>query len=204
VPLFSLIIAGMILRTEQLAAGRIAGLLLGFAGVLVLLGDSLALDRGSVTQQMAVIAAAACYAVGSSYARAHISKLQPASAAAGQILTADALVLIPALAAEHDVRQSLPPLTIFSLVWLGLLGSCVAYILYYQVLRHWGATRTTTVTYLIPVVGVALGFVFLSEDVDWQLLGGGALILGGVWGANRRQSPAGDRAAGRPTQETPR
>ena len=73
-----------------------------------------------------------------------------------------------------------------------LLGSCLAYILYYFILRNWGATRTTLVTYVIPIVGVAAGVIFLNEQMTWQLIIGGLLILSGIALANWRSK---DRAA---------
>jgi drug/metabolite transporter (DMT)-like permease len=66
------------------------------------------------------------------------------------------------------------------------MGSCLAYILYFNVLEQWGATRTTLVTYVVPIVGVTAGVVFLNELVDWRLLAGGALIISGVVAVNWR------------------
>jgi drug/metabolite transporter (DMT)-like permease len=71
-------------------------------------------------------------------------------------------------------------------LWLGLVGSCLAYILYFFVLQQWGATRTTLVTYLVPAVGLTAGILFLNEPVDWRILAGGALILSGVGAVNLR------------------
>ena len=66
------------------------------------------------------------------------------------------------------------------------MGSCLAYIFYFTVLQAWGATRTTLVTYLIPVVGVAAGVLFLDEALHWQIIVGGLLILSGVGTVNIR------------------
>ena len=77
------------------------------------------------------------------------------------------------------VTSKLPalPLTWMALVWLGLLGSCVAYLLYYNLLHAVGATRAVMVTYVFPVVGVGLGVVFLNELADWHLLAGALLVV---------------------------
>jgi drug/metabolite transporter (DMT)-like permease len=76
-------------------------------------------------------------------------------------------------------------LTWVALIWLGFLGSCLAYLLYYYLLTTIGPTRATMVTYLFPVYGVLLGVLFLQEQLDWRLLAGGGLVLVGVVIVNR-------------------
>jgi drug/metabolite transporter (DMT)-like permease len=71
-------------------------------------------------------------------------------------------------------------------VWLGLLGSGVAYLVFFRLLGNWGATRTSLVAYLLPVYGIALGAAVLGEAVDVRLLGGTALIIGGIALVNSR------------------
>jgi drug/metabolite transporter (DMT)-like permease len=186
VPLFSIILAGLILRSEPFTLGRVMGLLVGFAGVVVLLSRSADVNVGGVAPKTAVILAAFCYAASSSYARRYLQGLHPVIVAGGQLLVANLVVGASALIFEDFAAQSLPWLTVWSLLWLGLLGSCLAYILYFFVLQAWGATQTTLVTYLLPVVGVSAGVIFLGEWVDWRLLVGGLLILSGVWVVNWR------------------
>ncbi|MGB9898441.1 DMT family transporter, partial [Thermanaerothrix sp.] len=72
------------------------------------------------------------------------------------------------------------PITWVAALWLGLMGSCVATLLYYSLLQSIGPTRTTLVTYIFPLVGVILGAIFLHERPDWHLLAGGSLIISGV------------------------
>jgi drug/metabolite transporter (DMT)-like permease len=137
-----------------------------------------------------VIIAALCYAVSSIYARKNLQQISPVVVATGQLLVAGIVVSILAVALEDFSQQSLTQTTIVSLFWLGLLGSCLAYILYFYVLRNWGPTRTTMVTYLLPVVGVTAGVLILDEAIDWRLVAGGLLILSGValvnWQPRRR------------------
>jgi drug/metabolite transporter (DMT)-like permease len=70
--------------------------------------------------------------------------------------------------------------TLFAAVWLGLLGSAVAYVLYYFLITNWGASHATLVTYVVPAIGLALGAVFLAEVVTWRVVVGFALIVGGI------------------------
>jgi drug/metabolite transporter (DMT)-like permease len=77
-------------------------------------------------------------------------------------------------------------ITWVALIWLGLLGSCVAYLLYFHLIRQWGPTRSTMVTYVFPVVGLVLGILFLNEQADWRLIVGSALIVAGIGVVNWR------------------
>jgi drug/metabolite transporter (DMT)-like permease len=186
VPLFSIVIAGAILNLDHITPGRVAGLVIGFGGVVLLLSRDLSGGGGDIRAELLVVLAALCYAVGSAYARLKVRGHDPVLLAVGQVLVADALVWLPALTFEELAGQRLTWLTVGALIWLGLVGSCLAYILYFHVLRAWGPTRTTSVTYLLPVVGVTAGALFLDEPVDWRLLAGGALILVGVAAVNWR------------------
>jgi drug/metabolite transporter (DMT)-like permease len=68
----------------------------------------------------------------------------------------------------------------FAVVWLGMLGSGLAFTCAYFVLEHWGASRYTLVTYVLPVIGLALGAIFLNEVIDWHVIAGSVLVLGGI------------------------
>lgn len=185
-PLFTILLAGFVWRTEPVTGGKLLGLLLGFGGVVVLFGRNLRGDFGDIPHLLAAAVAAVCYAVASIYAKKHMRGLHPITVAAAQLLVAAGLVWLAALSLEDFSRQQLPWLTLGALVWLGVLGSAVAYVLYFFILSHWGATQTTLVTYVLPVVGVTAGLVILEEPFDWVLLGGGLLILSGVWVVNWR------------------
>jgi len=189
VPLFSIIIAHFWLHDERITVPRIVGLVVGFAGVVILVGRNL--DFSSVSAgffgQLAIIGAAISYAVSASYSRKYLRGQPPLIQSTATILVADAVMWLslPAvgtLAPSLDAPNQFPtlPITWFAIVWLGLLGSCVAFLLFYYLLNSWGATRTTLVTYVFPVVGLVLGIVFLGETMDWRLGVGSALILSGI------------------------
>lgn len=190
VPLFSIVIAGVVLSMEQVTAGSVLGLLIGFAGVILLFSRDGLGDPGSLLPQLAMIVAASCYAIGTIYARRYLRNVRPVALALGQLLVADVAAFAMVFTFEGFAQQSFTWPAVGSLLWLGLLGSCLAYILYFFVLQEWGATRTVLVTYVVPVVGVAAGVIFLGEQVDWRIFVGGLLILSGVAAVNWRPRSA--------------
>lgn len=193
VPLFSIVMAGVLWQMEQVTMGKVLGLLVGFLGVIVLLSRDGIEAWGSLLPYLAVTGAAACYAAGSVYARRTLQGIRPVVLATGQLLVAFFTVLPAALLFDDWAQQTFPLATVLSLLWLGLMGSCFAYIFYFFVLQAWGATQTTLVTYLIPIVGVAAGVVFLNEQLHWQIVAGGLLILSGVGTVNLRDTRATDK-----------
>lgn len=190
VPLFSIVIAGFILHMERVTAGSVLGLLIGFAGVVLLFSRNGISEPGSLLPQLAMILAAACYAVGTIYARRYLRNVRPVALALGQLLMADIAVFAMVFTFEGFAGQQFTLAAVGSLLWLGFLGSCLAYILYFYILQEWGATRTVLVTYVVPVVGVAAGVVFLAEQLDWRIFVGGLLILSGVAAVNWRPRSA--------------
>ena len=68
----------------------------------------------------------------------------------------------------------------FAVAWLGLLGSCLAYLLYFSLINAWGPTRASLVTYTFPIVGLLLGTTLLGERLDWRLFLGTAFVVGGI------------------------
>jgi len=92
------------------------------------------------------------------------------------------LIIIPlALVIDHPFTTVSPtPEAIVAVIWLGLLGSGVAYLCYFTLLQHWGATRTSMVAYLLPVVGIFLGAIVLAEPVTLNRLAGTALVIAGI------------------------
>lgn len=191
VPLFSIVLAGVVLNMERVTGGSVLGLLVGFTGVVLLFSRDGLSDPGSLLPQLAMILAAAFYAIGAIYVRRNLRNVGPVALALGQLLIADVAAFAMVFAFGGFTQQSFTLPAIASLLWLGLLGSCVAYILYFIVLEAWGATRTALVTYIVPVVGVAAGVIFLGEQLDWRMFAGGLLILSGVAAVNWRPGRRG-------------
>jgi len=197
VPLFTLVIAHFALHDEPITARKAIGLLIGFGGVLALMARDLEAGnlRVGIIGQAAVLVASVSYASASVFARRTMREVSPLVQAFVPMAFADALVWSAATQVGHPGRLPALPLTWVALVWLGLLGSCVAYLLYYHLLHAVGATRAVMVTYVFPVVGVALGVIFLNELTDWHLLAGGLLVVASLVVVNWKPKAAAVAAA---------
>jgi drug/metabolite transporter (DMT)-like permease len=196
VPIFSLVIAGLLIRDEPVTPLRTLGVALGFAGAFVLASRELALrnEPAALLGALAVVLAALSYAAGASYARYRIRSTHRYVLAGGTLLFAAIYTGLLAVFTDGGFAVPREPDTILAVVWLGILGSFVAYLLYFFLLERVGATVSTMVTYVFPVVGVTLGVVFLGEILDWRLLAGTALVVAGIAVVGLRA--ARSRAAG--------
>jgi drug/metabolite transporter (DMT)-like permease len=181
-PIFSLVIAGLALRVEPVTALRVTGLLLGFIGAAILASRELELraDAAGLIGAMAVVLAAFSYAVGASYARHRIQRTHRYVVAGGTLLFAAVDAWVLALLADGGVVLPTQPSAIIAIAWLGILGSFVAYVLFFFLIEHLGATMASMVTYLFPVVGVGLGVLVLGERMDVRLASGTILVLIGI------------------------
>jgi drug/metabolite transporter (DMT)-like permease len=204
VPLFVIVIAAIFLRDERITLNRLAGLAVGFVGVAILVGfDPADIARSNAGGEIALIGSTLSYAVGAVYARRNIHGLRPMIPALFQVGFALVMVLVLAFVFEHPLNVGMTPNAMFAVIWLGLLGSGLAYLGFFRILGRWGATRTSMVAYLLPVYGITLGALVLNEPVDARLLVGTALIFTGValvnskYGARPlfdRQRPAAESA----------
>jgi len=184
VPLFVIVISGLVLHDEPVTANRVGGLLVGFAGVAIVMSRSLGSAGSSTEGELAVVIAAGSYALGAIYARRYLRGVRPVMTALGQIVLALLVTAPLAFITEQPFEVGLRPDALFAVLWLGVLGLGVAYLIYYRLIAHWGATRASLVTYLLPIVGVTLGVVLLGESVDLRIIAGIALVVIGVALAN--------------------
>jgi drug/metabolite transporter (DMT)-like permease len=181
VPLFVIVIAAIFLRDERITLNRLAGLAVGFIGVAILVGFNPAdVANADLAGEIALIGSTISYAIGAVYARRNIRGLRPMIPALFQVGFALVMVSILTLVFEHPFDVAIKPEALLAVVWLGLLGSGLAYLVFFRILGRWGATRTSMVAYLLPVFGIALGALVLSEPIDARLLIGTALVIGGV------------------------
>ena len=197
VPLFVLPFAALMLPAERITLNGLLGIAIGLVGVAIVVGfDPASLAGTGFVAQLALIAAAASYAGGGVYARRNVHGLRPMIPAMFQVAFALAMTGILALLLERPWERGLAPEAIFAVVWLGLLGSGAAYLVFFRLLRSWGATRTSLVAYLLPIWGLALGAIVLSEPIDLRLVLGTALVIGGIALVNLRKPlrPAWRRA----------
>jgi drug/metabolite transporter (DMT)-like permease len=197
-PLFTIIIAHFWLRDEKITLPRILGLIVGFVGVVILVSRDLNLDgtQINIAGQLAIILASISYAAAATFSRRHLRGQPPILQSTMVVLIADAVMwaalpVVHNVAPELDMPMKLPslPITWFAIAWLGLLGSCAAYLLFFYLVNTWGPTRTTLVTYVFPVIGLILGVLFLNEVADWRLIIGSVLVVAGIGVVNFVQKP---------------
>ena len=179
-PFFAVLFAVLAFRAERFSTAKLAGLLLGFGGVLVLSGADLAtLASSSAQGQLAILLSSACYGFGFAYARARL-RGEPLALSAGQILVASALLAPPTLLLTDPPALELTLPRLAAWIGLGAVSSGLAYILYYRLIAQVGAVNASLSTYLMPPVGVTLGWLILGEPVGWRTIAGVAGILAGL------------------------
>ena len=189
VPLFVIPFAALILRDERITLNKVIGILIGLVGVAIVVGfDPASLVGDELVAELALIGAAMSYAIGGVYARRNVTGLRPMIPALFQVAFALVMVAIPAIVLEGPIRLDIKPEALLAVIWLGLLGSGAAYLVFFRLLGHWGATRTSLVAYLLPIWGIALGALVLAEPIDVRLILGTALVIGGIALVNRRGS----------------
>lgn len=180
-PLTTSLIAAIFIQEEKLTARRIAGLVLGFGGVLVLMSDKLSGE--AINQTIGIIAmviAVFCYGSSGVFARLHNRGVKPQDQALGQFAVGITFILPAMLAAESPFTLPVRPISYLAFAWLGLLGSFFAAITWYTLLDEIGPSRVSMTTYMFPLVGVLLGTIILREPVDWRVIVGGMMILGAI------------------------
>lgn len=203
VPLFTIVFAAFILADEAITVARMAGLAIGFGGVVILALPSIDAARGdtdaalALAGMLAVALAALFYGAAVVYSRKRLTGRAvirqpdgtyraPAAVEIALGSTFLAFIIIAAMALIFERPDgTLFPLPEsdagwFAVVWLGALGTGLAYLLFFGILERWGATRTTVVTYVIPIVAIVLGFLLLDEHLRPIEIAGAILIIGGV------------------------
>ena len=181
VPLFVIVVAPLFLPDEHVTLNRVVGLTIGFAGVLILFVPGLGvLEGNSLLGWLALIGSSISYALGNVYAKRNVKGLRPMIPAFFQIGLAFVITTGLALIIERPIgRVVVTPQAFLAVLWLGVVGSAFAYVAYFRILAAWGATRTSLVAYLLPIVGIALG-TLIGEAITWYRVLGTALIIGGV------------------------
>lgn len=202
VPLFTLVFAHVALADERITIPKLIGLLIGFAGVVLLASrDADSSSPNTVSGQLAVLAASACYGMSAVVIRRYLRGVDPFTIAGGSLIIGGiAIVVVTLLAVPLPAPSSISLTSAVAVVVLALFNTVLAYFLFYTLISTWGATRTSLVTYLMPPLGLALGAVFLDEAIDWKIVAGAVLILGGIvavnWHKRRAAAAAPVRATG--------
>ena len=181
-PLSSLALAHVFTRDERLTPARVAGMGVGFVGILILVGPDVIAGLGrEALAQIAVAGAAVCYAVSNVYTRIHRLVSLPASVTgAGVLLCAAVLAVPPSLIVDRPWQLQPGTGSLAALVVLALVCTSLAYLILFRLISTTGATFVAFINYLVPVFGVLWGAVFLDETVRADAVAGLALILAGI------------------------
>jgi drug/metabolite transporter (DMT)-like permease len=182
--LATLAVTLVFLPSERPTRQRLAGLLIGFAGVLVVLGVWHGVGGASLAGQLMLLGAITCYGVAFNYVRWIMKhhKTPPVALATGQLSmsTVQLAVLAPLIAGAPPAPWHLSGAVVWSVLALGVLGSGLAFALNFHVVRVAGVTTATMVTYLPPVIGAVTGVLVLHEHLTWNQPVGGLIVLAGV------------------------
>jgi drug/metabolite transporter (DMT)-like permease len=174
-PLFGALF-GVALGRERIGGGKIVGLLLGVAGVALLVGlGPIAVSGWTLAAAAASLGASACYAFAGHYVKAHGAVMTPLALALGSQLGAAAVLALPTLFALPSTLP--PPSALASAVALALVCTAAAYLAYFRLLVRVGPVRALTVTFLIPVFGLLWGALLLGEPITASMIAGCATVL---------------------------
>jgi drug/metabolite transporter (DMT)-like permease len=175
-PLFAALLAWRFARGQRVTGARLLGLVIGFAGVALLVG----MPGGAADPlaALAVVLSGFCYAAAALYVGERLAVVQPLVVAAAAQVAATVLTIPLGLA---QLPSTMPGWkSTLSVVVLGVFGTGVAYIIYYNLIAKAGASRAILVTYLVPSLALLYGVVFLDEPLTLVAVGGLALVLAGV------------------------
>jgi drug/metabolite transporter (DMT)-like permease len=201
VPLFVALIATRFDHSERPTATRFAGMLIGLAGVVALVGIDIGGKGDELLGALAILVVAFLYAIGPMIVKRRLSDLDPLGPVAASLGIAALLVTPFALASLPDSTPSAD--TFASIAVLGLLCSALAFLLFFRLIAEIGPGRATVITYINPVVALALGVVVLDESITTGVVVGLLLILAGSWLSTDGRLPPGlaslaERWRGRP------
>ncbi|GAA1593660.1 DMT family transporter [Kribbella hippodromi] len=198
-PLIVLPIAVLIFRTEKFSLQRGAGLLIGFIGMLIVLGAWRVNSGADLVGQGLCMLAAVFYGLAIPYQKRFLAgtTLSGTALSATLLLCATVQLAIVAPLVTHQAPPapwSLSPEVLLSVIALGALGSGLAFVLNMRNIRLIGASRSSMVTYLIPVFSILVGVIVLREHITWYQPAGGLVVLLGVavsQGVLRRRASQG-------------
>ena len=180
-PIFTIILAHFLTHDDRFTAKKVLGIVLGFVGVGLLMWPGLREGvRASLWGELAIVGSSVSYAIASIFARKRLGNQPPLVSAAGQFTMGFVYILPLSLLIERPFNLSPSWTVLASWVTLALLGTVVAYAIYYTLLQRTSATFTTTVTYIVPINGLILGALILGETIHPELLISLGLILSGV------------------------
>jgi drug/metabolite transporter (DMT)-like permease len=181
-PAFGMVLAHLYLPNERITAKRVVGVLFGVAGVIVIFSDQLTLaGKGALLGSIALVMSALCGSYGNVLVKAYGTQIDPFVLAAGQMVCGFPPLLALGIATEgNPFRLHWTGMAILALAYLVIIGSVIAFTLFYWLVRHMDVTNTMLISLVTPVIAVILGMLVLHERLNWRLIAGTALIISGI------------------------
>ena len=197
IPVFGMLLAHPYLPGERLNARKLAGALLGVGGVGVIFSHQLGAEGAmALWGSAAIVAGAVFVAWANVLVKARGARMDASVLAAGQMGCGFVALAAAALALEGDPRGlNWTPLAVVCLLYLTLVGSVAAFLLFYWLVRHVDVTKTMLIALVTPLAAVLLGVAVLGEEVSWRTLAGGALIMSGIALVVLRRAPGAGAVA---------
>ena len=180
-PIFTILFAHVLTRDDHIDLRKALGVVVGFAGVGLLMWPELRVGlNASVWGMLAIVGSSASYALASIFARSRLQGQPPMASAAGQFTMGFLYILPLAFILERPFAIAPSGQALASWVTLSLMGTVVAYVIYFALLARTSATFTTMVTYIVPINGLVLGALVLNEHLSPMLMISLALVFAGV------------------------
>ena len=186
-PLMVLLVIMIFFREEEILAHHLLGLMVGFLGVITVLGIWQGLGSNPIPAILALLGAVTCYGFAFPYSRKFIlpHKLQPEALAAAQVSLA-AMTLLPFYLIDGIANDEYRVGPVLAMLALGVLGTGYAYIWNFRIMAAAGSAIASSVTYVTPVVALIVGIIFLGESISWnEPVGGVIVLLGAAIGQGR-------------------
>ena len=182
IPAFGLVFAHFHLPGERLSWARIGGVVLGVCGVGVIFSNQLAVaGRQALAGCVALILSSLFVAYGNVLVKARGTNMDPAILAAGQMFFGLLLLFAVGIPLEgNPMNFHWTPMALIALFYLALVGSVIAFLLYYWLVLNMDVTKSMLIALVTPVVAVILGMIVLDEEIGWRTLLGGAMIMTGI------------------------
>lgn len=182
IPVFGILIAHRFLPTERLSRRKLAGVVVGFAGVAIIFYDQVGIDGwAAIEGSLALLLSSFCVALGNVAVKSKLQRLEPEIIAAGQMCFGfPPLLLIGWWWEGSPLTLRWTSFAVFSLLYLALIGSALAFLLYYWLVARIEVTQTMLISLVIPVVALLIGAVTIGEQLTISILVGSATILVGI------------------------
>ena len=182
IPAFGLVIAHLYLPGEQMTPAKIFGVVMGVAGVGVIFSNQLSVaGPRALAGCGALVIGSACAAYANVLVKARGARLNPAILAGGQMFFGLILLLLVGIPLEgNPFHFHWTRMAFVALFYLAIVGSVVAFLLYYWLVQHMDVTKTMLIALVTPVIAVTLGVIILSEELNWRTFAGGAMIIAGI------------------------